>query len=186
MSDQGSWNALLSHPMSGAGCEISGKGRMSLGQNSGCGISGEDGTSQGWPSACAWCRDPFGATPSGFPKRTRGVLPYPDSLREKHPVLANITHPDDSISYSDMLSRSLTKVHKPCYDIPTACPYSLHSVFGYGKGLQSFGSSCFWAFHCFAMDSKELSSILDCFGDQITNKKHQNLHNLIRNDCKGP
>ena len=36
--------------------------------------------------------------------------------------------------------------------------------------LQYSGSSCFWAFHCFAMDSKELSSILDCFGDQITNK----------------
>ena len=36
--------------------------------------------------------------------------------------------------------------------------------------LQSFGFSCFWAFHCFAMDSKELSSISDCFGDQITNK----------------
>ena len=36
--------------------------------------------------------------------------------------------------------------------------------------LQSFGSSCYWASHCFAMDSKELSSILDCFGDQITNK----------------
>ena len=36
--------------------------------------------------------------------------------------------------------------------------------------LQSFGSSCFWAFHCFAMDSKELFSISDCFGDQITNK----------------
>ena len=36
--------------------------------------------------------------------------------------------------------------------------------------IQSFGSSCFWAFHCFAMDTKELSSILDCFGDQITNK----------------
>ena len=36
--------------------------------------------------------------------------------------------------------------------------------------LQYFGSSCFWAFHCFAMDSKELSSILDCFGDQFTNK----------------
>ena len=32
--------------------------------------------------------------------------------------------------------------------------------------LQYFGSSCFWAFHCFAMDSKELSSILDCFGDK--------------------
>ena len=36
------------------------------------------------------------------------------------------------------------------------------------------------------MDSKELSSILDCFGDQITKKKHQNLHKVIRNDYKGP
>ena len=49
-------------------------------------------------------------------------------------------------------------------------PYSLHSGFTYGKGLQSFGSSCFWAFHCFAMDSKELYSISDCFGGQFTNK----------------
>ena len=96
------------------------------------------------------------------------------------------SHPDDSISYPDMLSGWLTIVHKPCYVIPTAYPYSLHSGFGYGKGLQSFGSSCFWAFHCLAMDSKGLSSISDCFGDQITNKKHQNLHNLIRNDSKGP
>nr|CAN83932.1 hypothetical protein VITISV_010641 [Vitis vinifera] len=32
----------------------------------------------------------FGATPSGFPKRTRGALPYPDSLR-KHTALANNT-----------------------------------------------------------------------------------------------
>nr|CAN67039.1 hypothetical protein VITISV_027223 [Vitis vinifera] len=31
------------------------------------------------------------ATPSGFPKRTRGALPYPDSLREKHTALAIIT-----------------------------------------------------------------------------------------------
>ena len=35
---------------------------------------------------------------------------------------------------------------------------------------ESFSSSCFWAFNCFAIDSKELSSILNCFGDQITNK----------------
>ena len=34
------------------------------------------------------------------------------------------------------------------------CFLSLHSGFAYGKGLQSFSSSCFWAFHCFAMDSK--------------------------------
>ena len=32
-----------------------------------------------------------GATPSGFPKRTCGALPYPDSLREKHMALAIIT-----------------------------------------------------------------------------------------------
>ena len=31
-------------------------------------------------------------------------------------------------------------------------------------------SSCLWAFHFFAMDSIELSLILDCFGDQITIK----------------
>ena len=50
---------------------------------------------------------------------------------------------------------------------------SLHSGFCLWQRtlkLQSFGSLCFWAFHCFAMDSKELSSISDCFGDQITNK----------------
>ena len=32
-----------------------------------------------------------GATPFGFPKRTRGALPYMDSLREKHTTLVNIT-----------------------------------------------------------------------------------------------
>ena len=32
-----------------------------------------------------------GATPSGFLKRTRDALPYPDSLREKHTSLANNT-----------------------------------------------------------------------------------------------
>ena len=31
------------------------------------------------------------AIPSGFPKRTRDALPYPDSLMEKHPTLAIIT-----------------------------------------------------------------------------------------------
>ena len=40
MSDQGSWNALLSHPDMSVGCETSGEGGTSPGQNSGCGISG--------------------------------------------------------------------------------------------------------------------------------------------------
>ncbi|WJZ90892.1 hypothetical protein VitviT2T_010007 [Vitis vinifera] len=37
------------------------------------------------------CASLSGATPSGFPKRTRDALPYPDSLREKHTALVNIT-----------------------------------------------------------------------------------------------
>ena len=32
-----------------------------------------------------------GSTPSGFPKRTCGALPYPDSLKEKYTALVNIT-----------------------------------------------------------------------------------------------
>ena len=40
------------------------------------------------------------------------------------------SHPDDSISYPDMA-------------LVIIIPYSLHSGFAYGKGLQSFGSSCF-------------------------------------------
>ena len=43
----------------------------------------------GWNELCLASLS--GATPSGFPKRTRGALLYPDSLREKHTALANIT-----------------------------------------------------------------------------------------------
>ena len=87
-----------------------------------------------------------GSTPSGFPKRTCAAML--SSTREHHTS-------DDSISYPDMLSGSLTTMSKPCYSsrsaalrwyVRTSCPdifYSLHSGFTYGKGLQSFGSSCF-------------------------------------------
>ena len=62
--------------------------------------------------------------------------------------------PDDSISYPDVLSGSLTKVSKPCYVIPPAC----HS---------SRSAALRWCVRTpcpdiFAMDSKELSSISDC------------------------
>ena len=86
------------------------------------------------------------------PDPPRGPAPpcYPEQL-----------HPDDSISYPDMLSRwkTLTKVSKPCYSsrsatlrwcVRTPCP------------------------DIFAMDSKELSSISDCFGDKKLSK-HQKL-----------
>ena len=36
--------------------------------------------------------------------------------------------------------------------------------------LQSLGFSCKWASNCFSMDSKKLSSILDCFGDKKLSK----------------
>ena len=103
-----------------------------------------------------------GATPSGFPKRKCDALPYPEQLHpdspRRHTTLANITHPDDSISYPDMLSGSLTKVSKLCYVILTTC-HSLRSV------------ALRWCVRTpypdiFAMDSKELSSISNCFGDQ--------------------
>ena len=125
------------------------------------------------------------ATPFGFLKRTCGALPYPDSLREKHTTLVNITLrtiaypirmccPDHWLNVSKPCYVIRTACHRPCtaairWCVRTPCPdifCSLHSGFAYGKGLQSSGSSCFWAFHCFAMDSKELSSISDCFGDQ--------------------
>ena len=100
-----------------SGCEISGEGGTSAGQNSGCEMSGEGGTSAGQnssPGGMSYvarrkgnrlrvqgvgtpppddteCASLSGATPSGFLKRTRGALSYPDSLREKHTALAIIT-----------------------------------------------------------------------------------------------
>ena len=107
---------------------MSAKGGKSAGYNSFLG--GMSYVAQGGPSACARCRDPSPddterarlskSTPSGFPKRTRGTLPYLDSLG-RSPRHSRSSHPNDSISYSDMLSGSLTKVSKPCYVIPTAC-----------------------------------------------------------------
>ena len=62
-----------------------------------------------------------GATPSGFLKRTYGGAPLSELPQgEAHDTREHHT-PDDSISYPDMLSGSLTKVSKPSYVIPTAC-----------------------------------------------------------------
>ena len=87
-----------------------------------------------------------GSTPSGFPKRTCAAML--SSTREHHT-------PDDSISYPDILSGSLTIVSKPCnsprsatlqWCVRTPCSdifYYLHFGSAYGKGLQSFDSTCF-------------------------------------------
>nr|CAN81762.1 hypothetical protein VITISV_016725 [Vitis vinifera] len=77
---------------------------------SGCEISGCKMSAHGIPDVK--CRrtefrmDPSSSTPSGFPKRTCAAML--SDTREHHT-------PDDSISYPDMLSGSLTTVSKPCY-----------------------------------------------------------------------
>ena len=226
MSDRGSWNALLSHPASGAeceisgegaGCEISGESGMSPGQNSRCEIPEEGETSQGGPSACARCRDPspwwhgayiairsnsiripqedswralLSELPQGEAHDTRDhhtrTIAYPiliccpdhwlkcTSLATSfwQPATAHIPPPSDGVSGCSVWTSFAGKIDQNSIWVESVrIPYSLHSGFAYGKGLQSFDSSCFWAFHCLAMDSKELSSISDCFGDK---KSYQN------------
>ena len=88
----------------------------------------------------------------------RSPIRTPSGRSTRH---SRSSHLDDSISYPDMLSRSLTKVHKPCYVIPDLLV------------AKDFKASVLHVSElsiCFSMDSKELSSILDCFGDQKANK----------------
>ena len=127
MSDQGSWNALLSHPDMSVGCETSGEGGTSPGQNSGCGISGWKMLAEqnsrcenfrpGGKKRAIWINSiwiPQAGTRRLRTSQTRTIA-YP--IRTRH---SRSSHPDDGISYPDM-SGSLTKVHKPCYIIPIAC-----------------------------------------------------------------
>ena len=148
MSDRGSWNALFSHPASSVGCEISGwnVGRAKF---------------RMWDIRveCRRSRIPDVRHPGGMsaeqlhPDSPRGhVARFPIRTSSGRSTRHSWTsHPDDSISYPDMLSGSLTNVSKPCYSpystalrwcVQTPCP------------------------NIFAKDSKELSSISDCFGDQ--------------------
>ena len=148
MSDRGSWNVLLSHPdvrYPDVKCQRT-EFRMLiirrrwkfdrieflLGYNELCRASLS------------------GSTPSEFPKRTRGALPYPDSLRLKHTALVNITlrmiaYPIRICCLDHWLMWvSLAIAHVPPPSVGVSghlC--SLHSEFAYDKGLQSFGSSCF-------------------------------------------
>ena len=110
-----------------------------------------------------------------------GALPYPDvrhpgGMSARSPIRSNSIR----IPQEDMWRAPLSGFENKIEDDKK--PSSGVS----GRPVRMIAYPIQTAFHCFAMDSKELSSILDCFGDQITNKKHQNLHNLIRMDCKGP
>ena len=89
MSDRGSWNVLLSHDVryqEKMKCRrtefrmLNIRRRWKVGQIK---------VLPGWNELCRTSLS--GATPSWYPKRTCGALPYPDSLREKHTALVNIT-----------------------------------------------------------------------------------------------
>ena len=136
----GKLKCLLSHPASGdPDVKYPEKMESSAGRNSYPGGISYTCEPQRGPSTCVRCRDPSDSTPSGFPKRIRTAMLF--GTCEHHTS-------DDSISYPDMLSGSLTTVSKPCYSPRSAA-------------LQ-------WCvcLDIFAMDSKELPSISDCFGDQ--------------------
>ena len=62
-------------------------------------------------------------------------FPYPDSLRERHTALANITSGQPTYPIWICLSGSLTKVSKSYYVIPTAC-HGLHSIACRAKGQE--------------------------------------------------
>ena len=68
------------------------------------------------------------ATPSEFPKRTRAAMLSGLPQGEAHDT-------------RDHHTRTIAYPIRIC--CPDRIPYSLHSEFAYGKGLQSFGSSFF-------------------------------------------
>ena len=82
-----------------------------------------------------WRASLSGATPSGLPKEghvARSPIRTSSRRSTRH---SQTSHPDDSISYPDMLSESLTKVSKSYYVIPTAC-HSLRSATCRAKGQE--------------------------------------------------
>ena len=163
MSDRGSWNSLLSHPASSARCEISGwnDGRSRISD-----VRHPGGMSEEQNSEC---------DTSGW---NGGALPYPDSLREKHMTLAIIT--PRMIAYPIRIC---------CPDHWLKCT-SLAMSFRHPATTYvsppSDGVSGRPVRTSFAKDSKELSSISDCFSDQKAIKTPKLNTILIRIDCKGP
>ena len=112
------------------------------------------------------------STPSGFPKRAHGAMlsgstPSGFLQGEAH---GTCEHHTRTIAYPIQICCPDHWLPPPSDGVsgrPVRTSFcSLHSGSAYGKGLQSFDFSCFWAFHCFAMDSKELSLIFDYFDDQ--------------------
>ena len=87
------------------------------------------------PPDDTWRASLSGTTPSGLPKEghvARSPIRTSSGRSTRH---SRTSYPDDSISYPDMLSGSLTKVSKSCYVIPTAY-HSPHSATCRAKGQE--------------------------------------------------
>ena len=118
------------------------------------------------------------AIPSGFPKRTCDTLPYPDSLRLKHTTLVNIT--PRMIAYP-------IRICCPDHWLKcTSLAMSFRQPATAYVSPPSDGVSGRPVRTSFAKDSKELSSISDCFSNQKAIKTPKLNTILIRIDCKGP
>ncbi|RVW69125.1 Retrovirus-related Pol polyprotein from transposon 17.6 [Vitis vinifera] len=106
--DPANRKCLTSQAVRNSGCEISGEGETSTGHNSYPGGMSYVARHKGDRLRVQGVETPLpddteraslsGATPSGFPKRTCGVLPYPDSLREKHTTLPTFRPDTDGVS----------------------------------------------------------------------------------------
>ena len=142
MSDRRGWNVLLSHPAmrypKKVGCQsdriatVRHLDKVERWPDRIPNVRHPGGMSyvarrKGGSSACARCRDPSSWW------HVACIAIWSNSIRTPqedtwHAPLSGLpqgealtSHPDDSISYSDMLSGLLTEVSKPCYVIPTAC-----------------------------------------------------------------
>ena len=190
MSDRRSWNVLLSHlavrypdvkcrrtefRMWNVGARNSSPGGLSY-------------AAQGGPSACARCRDPS----LGWHGVRKAIRINSIRISQEDMWRASLSrlpqgeahdtceHHTRTIAYPVRICcpDHWLNVSKPCFLIRTACHRPRSVAIRW----------CVWT-PCpdiFAMDSKELSLISDCFGDKKAIKTPKLNTILIRIDCKGP
>ena len=139
MSDRGSWNVLLSHPdvkypenverHSARIPDVGYPEKMERRKGDHSRVHGV-GThpEQLHPDS-----------PSGH--ATRSPIRTPSGRSTRH---SQSSHPDDSISYPNMLSGSLTNVSKPCYSIRTACHRPCSAAILSGHLLLLAFRICLW------------------------------------------
>ena len=169
MSDRGSWNAFLSHPASGAGCEISGwNGGEAEFRMSDIRVECAMPQVTRGPSTCARCRDPspwwHGAR---IAIRSNSIrIPQEDTWRAPLSGLPQGEVPDTRDHHTWTIAY-LIRICFPDHWIKcTSLATSFRQPATAHVPPPSDGVSGRSVRISFAMDSKELSSISDCFGDK--------------------